>query len=306
MEPFQVKDFDDPKRKPSLNSVLAQKKRMKQTERIRRGEVDPDEVSGSSEGALVVAEGAEERPEANYTETEAKLMAEAGAMSVVGHLTELRKRLIISILAILVGFCIAYYYVDDLLNIIIAPAGKLYYMRPTEAFFTYMKVALVAGILGSSPIWLYEAWAFIIPALTKREKKVTNWFLPFAIILFFMGVLFAYFLVLPAAVRFFIGFATPELQPLFSIGQYVDFVISFIVPFGAIFELPIVMIILAKLNLITSDFLKKKRKIFLFLAFVIGAVISPTPDMFSQTMIALPMILLYEVSLRIVAHVMRK
>lgn len=306
MKPFQVKDFDDPKRKPSLNSVLARKKRIKQAERIQRGEVDPDTAEERSDGALVVAGDSVAQGTVNYTETEAKLMAEAGSMSVVGHLTELRKRLIISILAIVVGFCIAYYYVDDLLNIIIAPAGKLYYMRPTEAFFTYMKVSLVAGILVASPIWLYEVWAFIIPALTKREKKVTNWLLPFAIILFFIGVLFSYFLVLPAAVRFFIGFATPELQPLFSIGQYVDFVIAFILPFGIIFELPIVMIILAKLNLITSDFLKKKRKIFLFLAFVIGAIISPTPDMFSQTMIALPMILLYEISLRIVAHIMRK
>lgn len=306
MKPFQVKDFDDPKRKPSLNSVLARKKRIKQAERIQRGEVDPDTAEERSDGALVVAGDSVAQGTVNYTETEAKLMAEAGSMSVVGHLTELRKRLIISILAIVVGFCIAYYYVDDLLNIIIAPAGKLYYMRPTEAFFTYMKVSLVAGILVASPIWLYEVWAFIIPALTKREKKVTNWLLPFAIILFFIGILFSYFLVLPAAVRFFIGFATPELQPLFSIGQYVDFVIAFILPFGVIFELPIVMIILAKLNLITSDFLKKKRKIFLFLAFVIGAIISPTPDMFSQTMIALPMILLYEISLRIVAHIMRK
>ncbi len=306
MKPFQVKDFDDPKRKPSLNSVLARKKRIKQAERIQRGEVDPDTAEERSDGALVVAGDGVAQGTVNYTETEAKLMAEAGSMSVVGHLTELRKRLIISILAIVVGFCIAYYYVDDLLNIIIAPAGKLYYMRPTEAFFTYMKVSLVAGILVASPIWLYEVWAFIIPALTKREKKVTNWLLPFAIILFFIGILFSYFLVLPAAVRFFIGFATPELQPLFSIGQYVDFVIAFILPFGVIFELPIVMIILAKLNLITSDFLKKKRKIFLFLAFVIGAIISPTPDMFSQTMIALPMILLYEISLRIVAHIMRK
>lgn len=300
MESFQVREFNDPKRKPSLNSVLAQKERLKAAERIRRGETtDPAEANAIANVDL-------EAVEPQYTPLEEQIMAENKAMSLVGHLGELRKRIIISAIAILVGFCVAYYYVDDLLAIIIAPAGKLYYMRPTEAFFTYMKVALVAGIIAASPIWLYEVWAFVIPALTKQEKQLTNWFLPFAIILFILGILFSYALVLPVAIQFFIGFATDELQPLFSIGQYIDFVIAFVLPFGLIFELPIVMIIMAKLNLITSAFLRSKRKIFLFLAFVIGGLISPTPDMFSQTMIAMPMIILYEVSLWLVAKVMKK
>lgn len=301
MESFQVRDFNDPKRKPSLNSVLAQKERLKVAERVRLGET----VETSPENKAI-ADVDLEAIEPQYTPLEEQIMAENKAMSLVGHLGELRKRIIISAIAILVGFCVAYYYVDDILAIIIAPAGKLYYMRPTEAFFTYMKVALVAGLIAASPIWLYEVWAFVIPALTKQEKKLTNWFLPFAIILFIMGILFSYALVLPVAIQFFIGFATDELQPLFSIGQYIDFVIAFVLPFGLIFELPIVMIIMAKLNLITSAFLRSKRKIFLFLSFVIGGLISPTPDMFSQTMIAMPMIILYEVSLWMVAKVMKK
>ncbi|WP_251441302.1 twin-arginine translocase subunit TatC [Veillonella intestinalis] len=301
MESFQVREFNDPKRKPSLNSVLAQKERLKAAERIRRGEI-VEPTAASEEIANVDLETLEPQ----YTPLEAQLMAENKDMSLVGHLGELRKRIIISAIAILVGFCVAYYYVDDLLSIIIAPAGKLYYMRPTEAFFTYMKVAFVAGIIAASPIWLYEVWAFIIPALTRQEKQLTNWFLPFAIILFIIGILFSYALVLPVAIQFFIGFATDELQPLFSIGQYIDFVIAFVLPFGLIFELPIVMIIMAKLNLITSAFLRSKRKLFIFLSFVIGGLISPTPDMFSQTMIAMPMILLYEISLWLVAKVMKK
>ena len=116
--------------------------------------------------------------------------------------------------------------------------------------------------------------------------------------------MFSYFLVLPAAVKFFMGFATDELQPLFSIGQYMDFVLSFVLPFGFIFELP--LIILGYFNLITSRFLKTKRKIFILISFIIGAVISPTPDMFSQTMIALPMILLYETSLFVLAKIMKR
>lgn len=283
MKSFQVKDFDDPKRKPSLNSVIAYKERMAQLQN------PPAEV------------------EEEYTETEQKMMDEAiGNMSLVSHLSELRKRIVISAIAIIIGFSIAYYFIDDLMRLLIQPAGKLYYMKPTEAFFTYMKVALVAGIIGSSPIWLYECWAFIIPALTKREKYITNWFLPVAIVLFFIGVLFSYFLVLPAAIKFFIGFATGGLQPLFSIGQYIDFVIAMLLPFGVIFELPLILMGLAQIGLINSRFLKKQRKIFFLLAFIIGAIVSPTPDVFSQTMIAMPMIVLYEVSVFIVAKFMKK
>lgn len=307
MESFQVRDFNDPKRKPSLNSVLAQKERLKAAEQIRRGETNDEVLSDDSKTAAgEVATVDLATVESQYTPLEEQIMAENKAMSLVGHLGELRKRIIISAIAILVGFCVAYYYVDDIMDMLVAPAGKLYYMRPTEAFFTYMKVSFVAGIIGASPIWLYEIWAFIIPALTNREKKLTNWFLPFAIILFIIGIVFSYTLVLPVVIKFFIGFATDELQPLFSIGQYLDFVIAFVLPFGFIFELPIVMIILAKLNLITSAFLRSKRKIFIFLSFVIGGFISPTPDMFSQTMIAMPMIILYELSLWMVAKVMKR
>lgn len=313
MQSFQVRDFNDPKRKPSLNSVIAHKKRL---EAARREQQELPE-DGNNPEALEAGNAADsdtavsavvstKTVEPNYTPLEAQIMEDSKAMSLVGHLSELRKRIIISIVAILVGFCGAYYYVDEILAVIVAPAGTLYYMRPTEAFFTYMKVAFVAGIILASPIWLYEIWSFVIPALTTKEKRITNWFLPLSIFLFIVGILFSYFLVLPVAIKFFIGFATDELQPLFSIGQYLDFVIAFVLPFGFIFELPIAMIILAKFNLISSKFLKTKRKFFIFIAFIVGGAISPTPDAFSQTMIALPMILLYEISLLLVRVVMKK
>ena len=179
-------------------------------------------------------------------------------------------------------------------------------MRPTEAFFTYMKVALFSGFVIASPIVLYQIWAFVMPALTKGERKISNWLVPVAVLLFLSGILFSYVAVLPAATKFFIGFGTEDLQPLFSVSQYIEFVISFILPFGVVFELPLVVVVLAKINLITSNMLKKYRKYFIFLSFVIGGVISPTPDMFSQTMIALPMILLYECSLFITKYMMKK
>ena len=255
---------------------------------------------------MVNTEPEEEAPEPLYTEMEQKMMDEAANLSLVGHLSELRRRIIIMVVAIIIGTGIAYYYVDVLLDILLAPAGKLYYMRPTEAFFTYMKVSIVGGIILASPIILHQIWLFVKPALTVREKHLSNWILPVAFLLFVTGIFFSYILVLPAAVKFFMGFATDELQPMFSIGQYMDFVLAFVLPFGFIFELPLIIIIMGHFNLITSQFLKKKRKIFILLSFIIGAVISPTPDMFSQSMIALPMILLYETSLFVLAKVMKR
>ena len=296
MEPFEPKlDFEYPMQKPSFDSVVRQKRR----EAEQKTEQERYKVATQH-----IPEDVEDEPV--YTAIEQKMMDEARELSLVGHLSELRKRLIIIAVAVIVGTCISYYYVDLLLEILLKPAGKLYYMRPTEAFFTYMKVSVVGGLVIAAPIILHQIWLFVKPALTVREKQLSNWILPVAIGLFGIGIVFSYFLVLPAAVKFFMGFATDELQPMFSIGQYMDFVLSFVLPFGLIFELPLILIILGYFNLITSRFLKTKRKIFILISFIIGAVISPTPDMFSQTMIALPMILLYETSLFVLAKIMKR
>ena len=296
MEPFEPKsDFEYPMQKPSFDSVVRQKRR----EAEQKSEQERYKVATQH-----IPEDVEDEPV--YTAIEQKMMDEARELSLVGHLSELRKRLIIIAVAVIVGTCISYYYVDLLLEILLKPAGKLYYMRPTEAFFTYMKVSVVGGLGIAAPIILHQIWLFVKPALTVREKQLSNWILPVAIGLFGIGIVFSYFLVLPAAVKFFMGFATDELQPMFSIGQYMDFVLSFVLPFGLIFELPLILIILGYFNLITSRFLKTKRKIFILISFIIGAVISPTPDMFSQTMIALPMILLYETSLFVLAKIMKR
>lgn len=296
MEPFEPKsDFEYPLQKPSFDSVVRQKRR----EAEQKFEQERYKVATQH-----IPEDVEDEPV--YTAIEQKMMDEARELSLVGHLSELRKRLIIIAVAVIVGTCISYYYVDLLLEILLKPAGKLYYMRPTEAFFTYMKVSVVGGLVIAAPIILHQIWLFVKPALTVREKQLSNWILPVAIGLFGIGIVFSYFLVLPAAVKFFMGFATDELQPMFSIGQYMDFVLSFVLPFGFIFELPLILIILGYFNLITSRFLKTKRKIFILISFIIGAVTSPTPDMFSQTMIALPMILLYETSLFVLAKIMKR
>ena len=283
MKAFQVKDFEMTAKRPSLNSVIAQKKRLAQQQ--------------EEQDALL--------QEDTYTETEQKLMDEAGSMSLIDHLGELRGRIIVALVAMIIGTVVSYYYVDDIIQILIAPAGKLYYTKPTEAFFTYMKISIIAGLIVSSPVWFYQIWAFIIPALSKGEKKVTFLIVPSAISLFIIGVLFSYYLVLPTAIEFFIGFGTDGLQPLFSIGQYIDFVVGFIIPFGITFELPLIIVALGALGILSSQRVRSFRKMFILLAFIVGGAISPTPDMLSQTMIAGPMVLLYEISHGILRYILK-
>lgn len=257
-----------------------------------------------NEVALVPVEIQE--PEIEEQEVDEPQQVVPAEMSLIDHLQELRRRLIIAISAIVLCSGVSYFYAQQLVHFITVPAGKLYYMNPAEAFFTYLKASVFAGFLLALPIVLYQMWAFILPALTKKERKVSMVLVPISVVLFFVGLAFSYFFVLPAGIKFFIGFATEDLQPLFSVGQYFSFVISFLLPFGAIFELPLLIFVLAKMGIITSAYLANKRKLMLVMSFVIGAVVSPTPDVFSQTMIAVPLLVLYEISILLVKHILRK
>ena len=229
-----------------------------------------------------------------------------GEMTIVSHLSELRKRLILCLLVIGFFSTISYYLAEEIVHFRTAPAGKLYYMHPAEAFFTYLKASFFTGFLISLPFVLYQIWAFLIPALTDDERTAVSFLVPTSFILFFVGLIFSYYFVLPAGIKFFLGFSNVDLQPLFSIGQYLDFVISFLMPFGFIFELPLIILVLAKLGFVSSKYLIKKRKIVILFSFIIGAFISPTPDVFSQTMIAVPILILYEISIIIVKYLLQK
>ena len=248
--------------------------------------------------------------EANEVSTQVNSAPETtttnGSMSIIAHLTELRKRLIRSLIAIGIGSGVAYYFIEDIMHILTGPAGKLYYMQPAEAFFTYIKVAVFVGFLLALPIVLYQIWRFILPALIGMERYLISVIVPISLILFMAGLAFSFFFVMPAGIKFLMGFSTEELQPMFSLKQYFDFVIAFLLPFGFIFEMPLAIILLAKVGIINSKFLAKQQRLVIFLTFVIGAIISPTPDVFSQSMIAIPMILLYEISYVIVRFVMKK
>lgn len=218
-------------------------------------------------------------------------------MTLVGHLGELRTRIVISVIAIVLGTILAYYFIDPLMAFVTAPAGKLYFMSPAEGFFSYLKLAVFSGLMLALPVVIWQVWLFVSPALTSSEKKWALIMAPGSVALFFSGVAFAYLLVWPAAIKFFLGFGTETLLPMLSLGQYLSFLISFVLPFGIIFNLPLGLLILAKLGVISSAFLAKYRKVMVVASFVIGGIITPTPDIFSQTMMAVPIMLLYEASI---------
>ena len=232
-----------------------------------------------------------------------------GTMSLTAHLEELRSRLIKSVLAVVFGSSVAYFFLDEITKFLTNPVGKLYYMKPGEAFFTYLKIDIVAGFLIALPIIFFHAWKFFLPALTKGERAILGILVPASVILFFAGMAFSFFLVLPLALKFFMGFSlqenATELQSLFSFQDYFDFVIMFTLPFGFVFELPLAIIVLGKLGILTSEVLGRYRKIVFFLSFIIGALVT-TPDVISQIAVAVPVMLLYEVGYWVVKYILRK
>ena len=230
-----------------------------------------------------------------------------GTMSLTAHLEELRSRIIKSLLAIAFGSCVAYLFLDEITNLLTMPVGKLYYMKPGEAFFTYLKIDIAAGFLIALPIIFYHVWRFFLPALTRGERAVLGILVPTSVALFFVGLAFSFFLILPTALKFFMGFGeeSENLQTLFSFGSYFEFVILFLLPFGFVFELPLVIIVLGKLGILTSEKLGKYRRYVFFFSFVIGALVT-SPDVITQIAVAIPVILLYEVGYLVVKYILRK
>jgi sec-independent protein translocase protein TatC len=176
------------------------------------------------------------------------------------------------------------------------PDGKLIYTGLPEAFFTYLKVALLAGILLSVPILMYQLWMFIAPGLYNKEKR---WVLPIVCLssFFFMGgALFGYFVVFPFGFKFFMGFASDHIRALPSMKEYLGFSAKLLFAFGVVFEMPLFITFLAKLGIVDVKFLRTKRRYAILLFFVFAAILTP-PDVITQIMMAGPLILLYEVSI---------
>ncbi len=227
-------------------------------------------------------------------------------MTVTDHLTELRGRIIKSVIAVAVGVAFCAWQIDAVVAFLTSPVERLYVMKPAEAFLIYMKIALWSGVIAASPVWFYQVWAFLLPAFTKHEKKGLLLIVPLSTVLFLGGIAFAFFIVLPQGLRFFMSFAMESVQPLWSLAGYLDFAVLMVVPFGVIFNLPVALVVLARMGLVSSIQLKSFRKYVIVISFAIAAVITPTTDMISQSLLAVPMIILYEVSLVFIRYGLKK
>ena len=227
-------------------------------------------------------------------------------MTLTEHLTDLRRCLLKSIAALVVGTGISVYFLQDIMDVLTSAAKELYYMRPAEAFMIYMKVALLSGLILASPFILYELYAFVRPALTRRERHFTLICIPLALVLFIAGLLFSYSFVFPRGLEFFLGFAAGKVNPLISMESYLDFLLMLVVPFGFAFNVPVILTLLAYLGIISSKVLMKFQRHVILVAFIIAGVITPTPDVITQTLLAVPMILLYEVSIVIIRFVLKR
>ena len=249
-------------------------------------------------------------------------------MSFFSHLEELRKRIVVSLVAIGVGFILTFSYSETILRFLKRPLTTdlvfsrtypffravprpgvpidLIFLAPAEAFWMHMKIALLTGLMLVLPVILHQIWKFISPGLLPHEKRYALPFVVLASIFFAFGLLFCFYLVLPFALKFLLTYKTENLKPMISVGNYVDFTSKFLLAFGLIFELPLAIGIAAKMGLVTPQWLSKNRKYAILINFTIAAILTPTPDIFNQTLMALPMCLLYEVGIVAARLLVRK
>ncbi len=227
-------------------------------------------------------------------------LKEAGE-SMLSHLMALRKVLLISAAAVLIGFVLVFYLaIDPLMAQILAPIQargiQVIFTTMSEALVTKFKVALLAGMMIASPVVIWEIWGFIKPALYPQEKRKFRLLFVLALLLFLTGVVFCYFAVYSLAVDFFLVAGDSLATPMLSIDKYVSFLFGFLVPFGVAFQLPVVLYLTTRVGLTTPDMLRSKRKYVILAIFVLAAILTP-PDVVSQVALGLPMCGLYEIGI---------
>lgn len=223
---------------------------------------------------------------------------EEGKMPLTEHLSELRKRLVWGIAAVGIGFLASFSYSDRLIGFIVKSIDiKIVFLAPTEAFWAEMKVGFFSGLFLALPVLLYQLWKFIAPGLHPEERRYGLPFVMLSFVFFLIGVIFALIVVLPFAIRFLLSYQTEWMQPMISVGNLVDFYVKFLLAFGLVFELPLVITILSRMGILTPTFLSKNRKYAVLANFIIAAVLTPTADIFNMMLMAIPLVILYEIGI---------
>lgn len=222
-------------------------------------------------------------------------------LSLIEHLDELRRRLVVAAVAVLITTAGAFFFAVPIIKFLLAPSGiaRCLALSPTENFTTFMRVSLFAGIALAMPVLLYEIFAYVDPALLPRERRFVLTSGPFVLGLFVGGMAFCYYVLLPNAIKFLINFGSEVIENQLRCAEYLSFVTTFILGVGIVFEMPAIIVALVRIGVVQRSWLARQRRYVFLLVFVIGAIITPTPDPFNQTLVALPMYLLYEAGLLI-------
>jgi sec-independent protein translocase protein TatC len=228
------------------------------------------------------------------------------SMPLLVHLQELRRRLIFSVLVVLIGFLSCWSFADRIFGLVQQPiihalrhhgiGGGLVYLNPTEPFNLYLDVAFVAGLFAASPFVFYQLWLFIAPGLYRKEKLYVLPFLLSTVGLFIAGGLFGYKMVYPASLDFLVGYGQ-RFQPMITIGEYTKLFVTITIGLGLIFEMPILVLFLALMRVMTARWMWRNLRYSILVIFVIAAIITPTADILNMCLFAAPMIALYAISM---------
>lgn len=222
--------------------------------------------------------------------------------SLIEHLVELRIRVINSLYGVLVGFGVCYGFSEKIFDVLrrpiapYLPTGGLIFTGPLDKFMAHIKLSFVVGIALSAPFWLYQTWLFVAPALYKKEKRYAVGFIFSGSVLFLLGILFTYFLILPMAFKFLMTYGGDIDKPMISISEYLSFITHMGLAFGATFEMPLIITTLGIIGIVNSKFLREKRRYAVMAMAIVSAIITP-PDAFSMLAMLVPMSLLYELSI---------
>ena len=221
-------------------------------------------------------------------------------LSLVQHLSEFRDRLMVAAIAVVLTTAISFIFTTQIIQLLILPVGehiKLISLSPTENFTTYMRVALFSGIALAMPVILYEIYMYIDPALHPNERRFALTAGPFVLGLFISGMLFCYFFILPNAIKFLINFASDVFDNQLRASEYLSFVTTFILGMGLVFEMPVLIWALVRIGVVSRKWLAARRRYVFLIVFIVAAVVTPTPDPFNQSLVAIPMYLLFELGL---------
>lgn len=238
-------------------------------------------------------------------------LLEEKEMGFLDHLEELRTRILKAVLSILIAGIGAAFFSDFLVKtVLMGPLLKVglkaQVLTPYGIVLLYMEVVLVAAVIIAMPVILFQLWQFIAPGLMPHERKYAWWIVFFTSICFFCGIIFGYFVLIPTALSFFSSFGTDTFQLNVSVDNYVSFLLSLILGAGVVFELPMVSYFLSKLGLVNPKLMRHYRRHAIVIILIIAAVVTPTPDIITQSLLAAPMILLYEISIFISKFAQKK